>query len=126
MSNIDLNRLITAERKAEVRVTDRSETVRAICRARILAVLSISTQQNMAQALSLHAVQLCRGTQGKGTRAAARLTDANVDIAAAAQGWIAEMRARCAVLEANPDTDPADDGAWPAPPTGIENLAARF
>lgn len=87
----------------------RSDMVRAETTRRIYAVAQPHTQMNMT-----------------GARAAG-LFDAGQEAAyAASVQWVANMRAACAAIIANPALDPFDDANWPKCPDNAKALAAAF
>ena len=122
MSNIDLNRIITAEEKARRSAAARAEAVKAECRQRILAHLSMEVQTNVAQAVTMHAAALLRGASPEEAGAQSGLLDEDFPVAAAARGWIAQMQATARARAA----DPMLEETWPALPPGVAEMAARF
>lgn len=121
MSKIDLSQLITAEDKAQRAQEARLLAAKAECRCRIVAVIDEITQMNLTNALLAHdAVRLRGGTQAD-AEAASGLTEAEAETVLAARRWIAAMRD----VASDAGGDPAAV-SWPAPPEGLEALAARF
>ena len=109
MSNIDLTQLVTAEQRATAALAAHAARARAECARRILAVASEHTQMNLT-----------------GAAAAGAFDAAQMEAYRAALVWIAEMRAACAALAADPAQDPLDDARWPAAPAAVLALAAAF
>lgn len=79
------------------------------CKQRIFAVASTNAQVNMAAA-----------------RASGVLSSADETAFADGLQWIASMRAACAALIAAEDKTYADDSHWPACPSEVAALAAKF
>lgn len=110
MLTLDLNRLITAEDKAAAAQAARIASVKAACGRRIYEVAPQYTQTNII-----------------GARAAGELDSPEDDAAyLASVQWIADMRAACATIIANPSLDPGDDSNWPDCPADVMDLAARY
>lgn len=61
-----------------------------------------------------------------GAAAAGVLTAAQQTTYAASVQWIADMRAACQALIADPQADFTDDANWPAAPADVVALAAQF
>jgi hypothetical protein len=97
MSNIDLSRMITADTKADQAAAERLATRKAECRARILAVVDMTAQLNLAAAAG-----------------AGALDAEQMSLYRAGVEWIRQMRAACVA------------GPWPPVPPGVSELAAQY
>lgn len=110
MLTLDLNRLITAEDKGAIAQAARTVATKAECGQRIYAVAPQYTQTNII-----------------GARAAGELDSPEDDAAyLAAVKWIADMRAACSTIIANPSLDPGDDSNWPDCPPDVMDLVVRY
>src|SRR5690606_975348 len=106
MPTLDLTQLVTAEDKAAAALAARIGAVKADCGRRIYDVAPQYTQTNII-----------------GARAAGELGSPEDDAAyLASVQWIADMRAACATIIANPALDPADDANWPDCPAEVAAL----
>ena len=106
---------VQAETVAAAR-DDIHAAAKAECARRIFAAASANTQNNLNAYFAL--------LGSKPTLSSAE----QADVAAFAQalGWIGAMRAKWVALADAGDTAFADDAKWPALPTAVAALAARF
>lgn len=86
-----------------------ADALKAECGRRIYAVASDNAQKNMLA-----------------TIVAGGMSDADKTTFGAGVIWIADMQAACRDMIAAGDLDFADDKKWPAIPSGVAELAARF
>ena len=91
MSNIDFSHMVTRETEVAEALRLHAREVKVECQRRILAHLSVSTQQNISQATIFHVA----GGQGAGAVEALRLSDADIQTIGRMQGWIARMQEVC-------------------------------
>tara|TARA_R100000935_G_C2735502_1_gene123732 strand:+ start:251 stop:574 length:324 start_codon:yes stop_codon:yes gene_type:complete len=99
----------------------RATTIKADCRARILAVGSETTQMNIAQAGIVFMAAVLGGSPRADALAASGLIEGDLDLAQGWKAWVAAMQAECRrAIEAG------DDPVWPEVPEGVAGLAARF
>ena len=99
----------TAEELANAREVKRALRVKAETTRRIDAVAKPHTRENMI-----------------GAQAAGLMTTEQQAAYVAAINWIAQMRAACQAIIANPALDPGDDANWPDCPAEARRLAASF
>lgn len=126
MKNIDFSRLVTARTKAEQAALAHAEAAKAECKQRILAQFPFAAQQNIAQAVTLYAVDALRGQASAGVAQPSGLSEADIAQATKGQEWIALMQAACRGLADDPEADLLDDAAWPALPDAVALLIAKF
>jgi len=118
---IDFTQAITAETKAQTAALARAATIKAECRARILAVGSEATQMNIAQAGIVFTAAVLDGVPRADALAASGLQEGDLDLAQGWKAWVAAMQTECRrAIEAG------DDPIWPEVPEGVASLAARF
>lgn len=118
---IDFTQAITAEAKAQAAALARAATIKAECRAHILAVGSEATQMNISQAGIVFAAAMLDGAPRADALAASGLAEGDLTLAQGWRAWVAAMQAECRrAIEAG------DDPVWPAVPAGVAELAARF
>jgi len=118
---IDFTQAITAETKAQTAALARAATIKAECRARILAVGSEATQMNIAQAGIVFTAAVLDAVPRADALAASGLQEGDLTLAQGWKAWVAAMQAECRrAIEAG------DDPIWPAVPEGVAELAARF
>lgn len=126
MSNISFSKIVTAEAKAQKAATVRAQAVKEECRRRILRVIPFEAQQNIAQAMAVHAAEIAHGASKPEAKLVSGLETSDFLTAQNGRQWIASMQATCRAIADNPTADPTDDAAWPAPPELLVALVARF
>ena len=87
----------------------RAAEIKAACKRRIYAVASAEAQINII-----------------GAQAAGNFDAAQEAAYAASVQWIADMRAACQALIADPTADHTDDASWPDCPPDVAALADQF
>lgn len=83
--------------------------IKSECQRRICAVASDKAQMNMTAAA-----------------AAGRFSKKETTTYSAALDWVDAMRSACRALIAAADADYADDSKWPALPSGVADLCAKY
>ena len=96
----------------------RQDELRGECRLRIYSVASAEAQMNIANSVAIIA---CKPASVRSAQDEATLAGA-----IAMSEWIAAMRAACAELAQDGETDFSADAAWPEVPEDVVTLVARF
>jgi hypothetical protein len=113
--------VMTAQELAARDMAACAATIKAECRARILAVGSEATQMNIAQAGIVFTAAMLDGVPRADALAASGLIEGDLELAQGWRAWVAAMQAECRrAIEAG------SDPIWPAVPEGVAELAARF
>lgn len=118
---IDFAQAVTAEAKAQAAAMARAATIKADCRARILAVGSETTQMNIAQAGIVFMAAVLGGSPRADALAASGLIEGDLELAQSWKAWVAAMQTECRHA-----IETGDDPIWPEVPVGVAELAARF
>lgn len=125
MSNIDFSRMITGQTKVAQTALAHAEATKSECKRRILAQIPVAAQQNISQAVTLHALNALRD-QPRDAAVISALNAVDIERATQAWDWIAAMQAACRALSDDPTADPLADSAWPILPDSVTLLIDRF
>lgn len=127
MSNIDFSQLVSAEDKEDLARQSRLDVVKQECKARILKHMPLEAQQNIAQAMTAYAVEMTGGAGQDAALAEAGMIKGDVALAQHARKWLAAMQSASRRLSAE-DTisQVTSDEVWPAFPSDVADLVARF
>ncbi|MEO1554790.1 MAG: hypothetical protein AAFS01_00040 [Pseudomonadota bacterium] len=126
MSNIDFSRVVSSADRVRHSLSGHADGVKAECKRRILAHISLEAQQNITRAIAMHAACVTLGDTAPETAKNGGLSKADLERALDAQQWIAAMQEACRAACADTTVNLADDDIWPRLPEGVSTFVSRF
>jgi len=100
--------------------------VKTECKRRILEVVDLETQTNIAQAGVIYTSLLSEGVAKSEARETAGFQHGDLEAAAMWHQWVKSMRDSAKLMMSDLNAKYEDDASWPAVPDGVEEMASRF